>query len=408
MSKFTDFLNLFKWNIVDDSEEEFDIDKALNENWDKIDKKIQQHVNSTSFIHSNATQNKEGFMSKEDKQKIDNIQEKAQVNIIEKIKKNGTEIEITNKEVNIELKKDDVGLNKVDNTSDLDKPISNLQKKEFDKKVDKENGKGLSSNDFTNELKEKLENIDNSINDKNNSLKLDIINMFQNFVFSDNGSGVLRYNLQGLYKTNLTKVELAYTTSSSLTIEPEYTELDNYNYIIETGITNQTIYIWIKLTYSDLGEIVITSNNSDERYSVYMESGGLACFTSDTLILTNDGLKEIKSLKINDEIMTTNGLQKITKMYSHIANKIYKIYAEDTIIKASWSHPFITKNRGEVLAKDLTNKDKLYNINGEIVYINKVEVEEKQEVVYEINTDVNNYYITDKNILVASENLGGV
>mgnify|MGYP005774632569 CR=1 FL=1 len=44
MSSFTNFLNLFKWNPVDDSEEEFDIDKALNENWDKIDQKLQQHI----------------------------------------------------------------------------------------------------------------------------------------------------------------------------------------------------------------------------------------------------------------------------------------------------------------------------------------------------------------------------
>lgn len=157
MSIFTDFLNLFKWNTVDDSEEEFDIDKALNDNWDKIDKKMEQHVHSTSLIHANVTKTKDGFMSKEDKQKIDNIENNAQANIIEKIKKNGTEIEIINKEINIELKKDDVDLGNVDNTSDLNKPISKLQKEEFDKKVDKEDGKVLSSNDFTNELKEKLE-----------------------------------------------------------------------------------------------------------------------------------------------------------------------------------------------------------------------------------------------------------
>lgn len=76
MSKFTNFLNLFKWNTVDDSEEEFDIDKALNDNWDKIDDKMEKHVNSTDLIHTNATQTKDGFMSKEDKTKIDNLEDK--------------------------------------------------------------------------------------------------------------------------------------------------------------------------------------------------------------------------------------------------------------------------------------------------------------------------------------------
>lgn len=42
MSVFTNFLNLFKWEPNKDSEEEFDIDKALNENWDKIDNKYNE------------------------------------------------------------------------------------------------------------------------------------------------------------------------------------------------------------------------------------------------------------------------------------------------------------------------------------------------------------------------------
>lgn len=132
MSKFTDFLNLFKWDTTADGEEEFNIDKALNENWDKIDNKIKQHVDSTGLAHSNVTQTKEGFMSKDDKQKIDSIEKQAQVNKIEKIKKNGMELDIENKEVNIELDKKDVGLSNVNNTSDENKPISNPQQEEFD------------------------------------------------------------------------------------------------------------------------------------------------------------------------------------------------------------------------------------------------------------------------------------
>lgn len=44
MSSFTNFLNLFKWDAVEDGEEEFDIDKALNDNWDKIDTKLETHI----------------------------------------------------------------------------------------------------------------------------------------------------------------------------------------------------------------------------------------------------------------------------------------------------------------------------------------------------------------------------
>jgi hypothetical protein len=55
--------------------------------------------------------------------------------------------------------KNDVGLGNVDNTSDLNKPISTATQTALDLKVDKIAGKGLSANDFTNTLKTKLDGI---------------------------------------------------------------------------------------------------------------------------------------------------------------------------------------------------------------------------------------------------------
>lgn len=54
--------------------------------------------------------------------------------------------------------KEQIGLGNVDNTSDKDKPISDAAQNLFDTKVDKIIGKGLSTNDFTNEDKVKLDN----------------------------------------------------------------------------------------------------------------------------------------------------------------------------------------------------------------------------------------------------------
>ena len=57
-----------------------------------------------------------------------------------------------------------VGLDKVDNTSDKDKPVSTAQKAALDKKVDKVEGKGLSANDYTDEEKTKLAGIEDNAN----------------------------------------------------------------------------------------------------------------------------------------------------------------------------------------------------------------------------------------------------
>lgn len=66
MSKFTDFLNLFMWDSVEDSEEEFNIDKTLNDNWKKIDTKVKAHVNGVNEEINN--------FETEINQKIENIQ----------------------------------------------------------------------------------------------------------------------------------------------------------------------------------------------------------------------------------------------------------------------------------------------------------------------------------------------
>lgn len=56
------------------------------------------------------------------------------------------------------VSKTQIGLGNVDNTADLDKPISKATQDLLNTKVDKIVGKGLSTNDFTNEDKFKLDN----------------------------------------------------------------------------------------------------------------------------------------------------------------------------------------------------------------------------------------------------------
>ena len=53
--------------------------------------------------------------------------------------------------------KSDVGLGNVDNTSDANKPVSTATQTALDNKVDKVTGKGLSTNDFTNDYKNSLD-----------------------------------------------------------------------------------------------------------------------------------------------------------------------------------------------------------------------------------------------------------
>ena len=76
--------------------------------------------------------------------------------------KSGAGIKLTgdviNKTIEIEstIKKSDIGLGNVDNTSDADKPVSTATQTALNNKVDKEAGKGLSEENYTAAEKNKL------------------------------------------------------------------------------------------------------------------------------------------------------------------------------------------------------------------------------------------------------------
>lgn len=56
-----------------------------------------------------------------------------------------------------------IGLENIDNTADIDKPISTSTQSALDTKVDKVEGKELSTNDYTTEEKEKLASLQKNV-----------------------------------------------------------------------------------------------------------------------------------------------------------------------------------------------------------------------------------------------------
>ena len=50
MSLYTNFLKLFKYNPLTDQDDPFNIEKALNDNWDKIDNKVNEVAEQSNDI----------------------------------------------------------------------------------------------------------------------------------------------------------------------------------------------------------------------------------------------------------------------------------------------------------------------------------------------------------------------
>src|SRR5574344_1606602 len=76
------------------------------------------------------------------------------------IVQNGSNKSVTVNLIKESIDKSDIGLENVDNTSDLNKPISTATQTALDAKVDSVDGKGLSENDYTTVDKAKLADIE--------------------------------------------------------------------------------------------------------------------------------------------------------------------------------------------------------------------------------------------------------
>lgn len=102
MSKRTGKLNLFKWDTTDsqDLASNFDVDTALNENWDKIDEFARDIDNTKQDAEDGKGLSTEDYTTAE-KTKLAGVATGAQVNVIENLTLGGTALTKNNKTIEI-------------------------------------------------------------------------------------------------------------------------------------------------------------------------------------------------------------------------------------------------------------------------------------------------------------------
>lgn len=202
---------------------------------------------------------------------------------------------------------------------------------------------------------------------------------------------------------------------------------DNWNFFVTSKATYENssysgIEV-IKLNYinnyvspATIGTFTISSENNKiyigDKGSHTETSGGVACFTADTLISTPEGLKKISEIKLEDKVNSFNEetkqieIKTVDKLVNHLSDRIYKISVGNDIIETTYSHPFFTLEKSKCLAENLKVGDTLRTIDNRLIQITGVEtIEQPNTVVYEIRVeDNNNYFVGNENqVLVYNE-----
>jgi hypothetical protein len=134
------------------------------------------------------------------------------------------------------------------------------------------------------------------------------------------------------------------------------------------------------------------------------------CFVAGTMVLSAMGLKAIETIQPGDQVIATNPdtfqteEKKVVETYINKTTCIVKIIIQNEEIYTTMNHPFYVKGQGFLAAGKLSMGDEIMNASGGSYPVECVELEEKQEVVYNFQVeDYHTYYVGENRILVHND-----
>ncbi|SHN05405.1 intein C-terminal splicing region [Anaerosporobacter mobilis DSM 15930] len=134
------------------------------------------------------------------------------------------------------------------------------------------------------------------------------------------------------------------------------------------------------------------------------------CFVAGTMVLTAMGLKAIETIQAGDQVIATNPdtfqteEKTVVETYINKTTCIVKIFIQNEVIYTTMNHPFYVKGQGFVAAGKLSIGDEIMNASGGSYPVECVELEEKQETVYNFQVeDFHTYYVGENSVLVHND-----
>lgn len=134
------------------------------------------------------------------------------------------------------------------------------------------------------------------------------------------------------------------------------------------------------------------------------------CFTGDTLVSTEDGLRPIEEIQAGDYVWSENtetGEKELKKVLSVSVIEpdvlVHVTTENDTVINTTENHPFYVEGKGWYAAAELEDGNVLRTQDGETEFVESVQIEQLSEAVKVYNLEIEDshiYYVSADEVLV--------
>lgn len=125
---------------------------------------------------------------------------------------------------------------------------------------------------------------------------------------------------------------------------------------------------------------------------------GNGCFVENTLVWTEEGLKNIQEIKKGELIYSKDekkgkvGLKQVKRVFESKVHTIYTIQIGDTEeVQTTNYHPFYVKEKGWVCAIQLQVGDELCTIEGDVKKVSSIKKERWEEGIFVYNFEVEDW-----------------
>ena len=183
---------------------------------------------------------------------------------------------------------------------------------------------------------------------------------------------------------------------------------DNWFSDFNAALHESSIY---NVAQTTIASVAVFTGGMNSGFNKAANSAGVkpSCFVAGTLVMAVVGMVAIEKIKSGDKIISTDpetmetGEKTVLETYIREVTTLVHLTVNGKEIVTTVDHPFYVKNQGFIKAGELIVGDEFLDVNGNVLLVEKfnVELTDEPTTVYNFQVeDFHTYYVGENNILV--------